>query len=916
MPYRSLESLFRYFQPAAVEKNKQLYANDIPGVLVEGILNKNGTAFTYADIKNKVDTFTSSKLDVKKAKENAAVQHFQAIGPTGPIKLEDADFWKMEKGEINSVSRIVTKMDKTAIFLVKNPRMSPAVANVDAVGQFLNLMPSTVVSQMIPYLDVQLKYNSNPFYTTTPGVLRFLLGSAPITQIDNNENDMAVYRKRLGKDDYYAGIETFLMPQSLNDMDSLGTQASPENFSGPRRPAPVKPFTPFMSIEGFDMNTKGTGYGMIPTGRATLKLKLHDRARLAEIADLMRGAEGFGKITVTTRYGWSASNTGAENEYTKFVNENLYIVQHWDIVQSNYTFDQSGQISFSITLATKNISQLTNGKTLEYSEKMKSLHVKMEKITKHFSKIAARNLALPAAVTSLVSEGATNGFFTADSKKSAEAIKILEERLKKEREKAPESFPLADSDIRDLINNLKDLIPDAKNKETYSKIIEEDVKSGWTTSFDSLEKTPDPFLPTDKSPRNKYFGSAESVKNMIAAINRFKQNAEVNKATEVSNKVMSFGKLFTHFFGPNLQNNSDADELQIIFYTMNAFCGPMSNRCIAEFPVDMVQLRKGYYEIVKRTRTKNITFDEFVTLLNSTNFQDPRAIGYDRTDLYPAVNKKDANAKVDLKEKTDTKQADWFNKYGGQFIIPMLEIQMETHETKRDEAKPNEPIKKVMRVHIFDKTCSIEEEPEKFTLEEKKERIRSEISVIKIGSNGSTIIAASGGSKTNSAQDTVFALRAYNNKGAGQLGGTAIGEDGLGDQGNIPLRITPMNLSLTTLGCPIARNYQSFFIDFGTGTQLDNRYKVVELNHNLSPGKFVTTWKFIYDNAYAGLVTPKVPLVSDPVKIGEEIASLIKPEGTTQSRVDTPPDVDAAIRDDLKKKQIKSRGKPKTSGSG
>ena len=48
---------------------------------------------------------------------------------------------------------------------------------------------------------------------------------------------------------------------------------------------------------------------------------------------------------------------------------------------------------------------------------------------------------------------------------------------------------------------------------------------------------------------------------------------------------------------------------------------------------------------------------------------------------------------------------------------------------------------------------------------------------------------------------------------------------------------------MTTLGCPIISYGQYFFVDFGTGTTVDNTYVVSGISHTISQGKFETKLK-------------------------------------------------------------------------
>jgi len=57
----------------------------------------------------------------------------------------------------------------------------------------------------------------------------------------------------------------------------------------------------------------------------------------------------------------------------------------------------------------------------------------------------------------------------------------------------------------------------------------------------------------------------------------------------------------------------------------------------------------------------------------------------------------------------------------------------------------------------------------------------------------------------------------------------------------LPLQIQPADASISMLGCPIIRYAQHFFVDFGTGTSMDDLYFVKTINHKISPGTFTTS---------------------------------------------------------------------------
>jgi len=132
------------------------------------------------------------------------------------------------------------------------------------------------------------------------------------------------------------------------------------------------------------------------------------------------------------------------------------------------------------------------------------------------------------------------------------------------------------------------------------------------------------------------------------------------------------------------------------------------------------------------------------------------------------------------------------------------------------------------------------------------------VPTITYGTNGSTISNASLASKTDGLLGTI------NLMGGSQKSSSKLSENGLTQEANqLPMRIVPAQLTMNSLGCPIAEPYQSFYIDFGTGTTLDNLYVSTQVAHNFSPGKFETSWTFAYADGYGKFFSA--------TSIGEEI---------------------------------------------
>ena len=114
------------------------------------------------------------------------------------------------------------------------------------------------------------------------------------------------------------------------------------------------------------------------------------------------------------------------------------------------------------------------------------------------------------------------------------------------------------------------------------------------------------------------------------------------------------------------------------------------------------------------------------------------------------------------------------------------------------------------------------------------------------GSQNTAVIGADLASMNNSKLATVNMQR------AGLGGGTTA--QGSRDAG-LPLQTAPTSLSMTTLGCPIIEYGQYFFVDFGTGTTVDNQYVVSGINHSISQGKFETKLKCTQVDAFGKYIS-------------------------------------------------------------
>ena len=84
--------------------------------------------------------------------------------------------------------------------------------------------------------------------------------------------------------------------------------------------------------------------------------------------------------------------------------------------------------------------------------------------------------------------------------------------------------------------------------------------------------------------------------------------------------------------------------------------------------------------------------------------------------------------------------------------------------------------------------------------------------------------------------------------------------------------ILPVNLSITMLGCPLWTMGNEVFVDFGTGTSLDNVYVVKSVSHTISPGKFETSLQFGYSGTgFIGSLKGKLNVAAKALEKFDEV---------------------------------------------
>ena len=963
--FNSLDQIFTMFTPVdligTVQPSLGSPLDKVDNALIAllRIIENSGRGVrSVVSMKKDLATLASHKADEKTGVQlDAAIDLSKFISfysSEGFVKELGEDLQKApdsskngERTKIDNINAILGHDFKPpenfsySILLSKSPFFHPNNRNTRRIETFLNGMPATVASQLAPFMDVEFQTTRNPGTALqAPGLLKFLIGAAPINESGTSPNDLMIQghqKSGIGKDkkeveEDFAGMEMFTSPQTLVNPQPN----SSVGFHGSRYAPVADPFRPFASLESMTVSQPQFTVGMFAHKKCNMVIKLHDRSRLADISDFIRPKVYTG-VTVWMTYGWRAPVRNGENPYFDYINNNMLMREAYGIQNCSIAFDNIGQVTINLELFTKGVSELKKILVSDTTSDSEALLKKLQDMGGQLQKaLQALNLTERDGPSKeirafQVIESAVAGEMPNFSKPEiAAAINSLDRVLKQGKGDVGKVKALKDA--------LNDIYGTSTSKALESKLnVKERLASQITMTIQKLFKEVnegrDPFLPVT---------GKDGVDAALAkTVDDFNRNKAV-KVEKFQNSVVSFGKLFSTFAVRTIINSGAADELQIFFYNMNAHCGPISGHSVAEFPIEMAVFLDQYRELCVSRGGEKTTLDDFLLLLRNSQFTDNRAIGYGLRSTYKPYDskQKEAQQKDDKSGNTDSILAHWTQQYGA-FKQPTIEMYVETTHEAPSEQGDNDILQqlnysvkdasvdtakdlrdksstRIMRIHIYDKqtdsntlatslvkaknsagslgfyqkaptdvskqtagtpsdqiagltdslakSIKAHDKSDDLVLpgdngsfstnQQIKDTVSKLMPTIMYGANGTTIFNAALSSKADPLLTAANLTRGFSTRndsapnGSGELG--------------IPLRVIPAQLTMNTLGCPLATMGQKFFIDFGTGTTLDNVYVVTGLSHTFSPGKFETSWTFAFHDAYG--VYQDAPNITEQVK--------------------------------------------------
>ena len=813
----------------------------------------------------------------RKAMDSTGTGSGRPVSSFAPVNI----YAKLAKGNDKQASVALpgkaSNKVPVAVLTAKHFDFCPTTALTSEIEVFANLIPSHEFSRCVPFLDVQFFTATKTFSTDgrplSISLAKALAGNQSVSkelgtrQLARRGSESSVLNSDGTKRHNSSfGMEMFTLPQTYTPLKNSD------------RSVPIlDPFRAFMSITSFDVSVVPAA-GLMEKKKAKLSIILHDRSRLHEIAELIR-PENYGTNELLIEYGWSHPDNTGRNVYGKFLNA-MRQKEKFAVVNSSFSMGNNGEVNIDLDLFAK--GNLHSERTSIFQSK--NLQESGNMIGKITSKIRAilKDRAkgkMRKDISAFVSldEGLMSNSTVFVPDKVAELLTNFE--------KEASQVALLGKDKSTVLKALDDLRVESQKFVTKKKQIIE------TCITELMENTVDPFLPVD----------ALATQALEA------QDLDTVKDTS----FISVGKLFTNFVARPLASTGNFSEVQLMFYGFSSESGfqgdnvlfPLGRYSIDEFPISKSEFVDALNFMIQNSRGTDISVSTFMNWIIKNFIQYPFSPLSDPTppqDVYAAITEKgrtldtdDKSVKEKLKELTKS------------FRAPKIQVMFETLPKvgQPEESVQDADSASILRIHVYDnhngrqaafvkmlqagsdtlhtikglnknlsksynkdEKAALTKQLEKIAsaggslvkkaesesdssknewvlnigFNELKKIIRQGYPTITYGAEGSIITSARFASIQSSGYKNVQ-LKRYGNDPTRTAKGT--------QPNGLPLQVQPADASLTMLGCPIIRYAQHFFVDFGTGTSVDDVYYVKTVNHRITPGSFTTSVSLYNRNA-------------------------------------------------------------------
>jgi len=762
-------------------------------------------------------------------------------------------------------------MPNIAFFMHSGDAASLPRRDTEVVSVFTSGISSLEMSRCVPYLNLEFVSLSERFSNkkvsklSLSGFLKDDISEETraknVNFYDPIPSDISdISLGNISKNKSYAGMELFTAPQTV---------VNPDGRRG------INKFAPFLTLNSCDIQLQSAGQAFYSYKTAKIKLTLHDRTRMPEVAPLL-AVDLFAQNYIVLEYGWShpEGHQGSTNDYGKLLG-NMRCRELYTVVSTGFSMSSESGGSVTIDLS---LSMMP-------SEQIKAVSA----ATGQSVQISLIKSALAAV---LRDESSATNFQSTDVQQQM-SIKLKN---------------ISSSNTMIPRDNLVSLLS-VSSQKTFNKEEFARIASNIIVNLDSSKASPESIRTIlmgrltdlreksvrDSSPFDKRFDIVrESIKGVAGEIKK--------------EDYLPLSSIVYAFLGVPLVSCCKFDEVQVHFYPMNVSALGAASINVGDLPVPISVVETAIsqlenpscYSLIRTIIELSITKPSYVVYGLSSLYSQKEGLQTSSSDGVNPSAKTDAAKE---KEKAQKQQADVDRKiregdpdieqeiqriakktqaHTGDFQLPDVRIYVESVSMTGDSPDSKQVASRtggvMAKIHVFDKNRSpyfkeqivlrsvsssdivstytgkaisldnnnkTESETKliksddsaaiiaQFDQAKIKETIMSVMPVIRIGSDSTVISQLSISSNTGGALANALMIDAYK--------GTIDPQTSKSSTTNAEeITVLPSTLNITMLGSPLVQYGQQFYLDTGTGTTLDSIYIVTSVQHAIAPDGFTT----------------------------------------------------------------------------
>ena len=469
--------------------------NKISAILVERLEDFPRTVDIVSDLKN---ILADGDEGIKKELLSTASDNRD---PAVRIIVEDKNQLKKKDitGELKSKPIIrelrptennnsATGVPYSSILLSIPTLISPKNLNLEKTLLFMDMIPTHELSRCVPYIDIRMISAIKPVINKKPAGLSLYKHIAGDTSLgaQTNAANLLVAAKDANlqtpkSTNTVAGIELFTSPQTLAPLAAQGSTRQRRIASG------GDIFRSFLTLTDISINKSLSG-GMIGFESGTMELVLHDRANLADVADLIN-PEYYSRVRFELTYGWSHPDE-VNNVYGQLIKTTRQ-TGLFQVTKTTYTLDRIGQVKITVNFAAVGAREITRIKITDDDEDMVSAVKKIQELGVAIKELFSANPNL-AEKTALFKTARASQLITAA--KNPLNLMATNSRVEKEILKFIDSINENDTTspnkFRELKKNIKKVFGTGKALQNTRRSIDTMVAA----RVKSLAEGPDPWI--------------------------------------------------------------------------------------------------------------------------------------------------------------------------------------------------------------------------------------------------------------------------------------------------------------------------------------------------------------------------------------------------------------------------------------